>query len=322
MSWKQPEHPIPIGECKPCLGVFVWIDRPWSEHPFLYNRFRITTDEQLQQVLSLGPDRIYWIPSKSTSEPVAPPPGSGGAATPVPAAPPTAASVKKRDEKLERQRAIVNRAERAWDKASLASREALLGMRDNPRQAAPKLRELTSAVAEQVSNSESILLLLGDKHGQGPQYHALNCMTVAVLIAKALALPAGAIKEIALGALAHDVGLVKVPPHILRSANRSRVEENLYREHCRFGVELARSSGGFSAGAIAAIEDHHEALDGSGFPAGKKGAAIGLAARIVGVVNRYDRLCHPESPDTRSMLPTHALKKCGRKNKPALTSRF
>lgn len=311
MIWKKPEHPIPIGECLPQLGVFVWIDRPWSEHPFLYNKFRITTEEQLQQVLALGSDRVYWIPSKSTSEPAPAPAGAGAApeqARPA-AAPPPTASVRQRDEKLERQRAIVNRAERAYDKAAQSSREALLGMRDNPRQAAPKLRELTASVAEQVANSESILLLLGDKHGHGPQYHALNCMTLSVLVAKALGLPTAAVGEIALGALAHDVGLVNVPPHIVRSANRNRAEENLYREHCRFGVELARSSGGFSESAIAALQDHHEALDGSGFPAGKKGNAIGLAARIVGVVNRYDRLCHPDSPETRAMLPTHALKK-------------
>ena len=102
MNWRHPENPIPIGEGLPRVGVFVWIDRPWSEHPFLYNKFRITTEEQLQQVLALGSHRVYWIPGKSTCEPLPARVKEGSAPPPPAASRPPVASVKSRDRKIGR----------------------------------------------------------------------------------------------------------------------------------------------------------------------------------------------------------------------------
>jgi HD-GYP domain-containing protein (c-di-GMP phosphodiesterase class II) len=188
----------------------------------------------------------------------------------------------------------------------------LLGLRDHPKQAGIKMRDISSSAAQSVANGEALLLLLGDKVGDkeahGPQHHALNCMTLSMLVGKALGLPPAAVGEIALGALAHDVGSTMIPRHILRAKKRNSAEQNLYREHCKLGVDLALISGAFSKAAISAIQDHHEAIDGSGFPSGKKGDAIGMAARIVAVANCYDRLCSPESPETSPMLPANALK--------------
>lgn len=305
--WTKPENPVPIDNLQLRLGVFVWIDRSWKEHPFFNNKFRITTQEQLAQLQALGSDRIYWVPSKSTAEPL---PATGDEAPPpIPASKELQqAAYKQKNDEVQRQRDQLVRAERAWEKAAKETTEALLGMRDNPKQAGSKMRELSSATTKSILGGEALLHLLGGKEGQGPQHHALNCMTLSMLIGKALKVPLTAVNEIALGALAHDAGKSMIPKHILRTKTRNKVEENLFRDHCKLGVELATISGAFSEGAISAIRDHHEALDGSGYPAGKKADEIGLAARIVAVANRYDRLCSPESPDVEPMLPARALR--------------
>jgi HD-GYP domain-containing protein (c-di-GMP phosphodiesterase class II) len=305
--WKKPENPIPIGNLQLRIGVFVWVDRSWKEHPFIYNKFRITSDEQLRQVLALGPERVYWIPAKSTAEPGPPAQGEPELRAPIKSA--KTESFSKKNDEMNRQRALISKAERDWEQAAKLTTESLLGLRDNPKQAGTKMRDLSKSAAQSVSGGEALLHMLGDKDGQGPQHHALNCMTISMLVAKAIGLPAAAVNEVALGALAHDVGSTMIPRHILRANKRTKVEENLYRDHCRLGVELALMSGAFSEGAIAAIRDHHEALDGSGFPSGKSGAAIGLSARIVAVADHYDRLCSPQSPEKLPMLPANALRK-------------
>jgi HD-GYP domain-containing protein (c-di-GMP phosphodiesterase class II) len=180
------------------------------------------------------------------------------------------------------------------------------------------MREFTQEAVQSVGGSEALLHLLGNKHGDGPQHHALNCMSLAILLAKRMGLPDAAVSEIALGAMSHDIGKTLIPAHIFRAKTRSKHEESLYRDHCIRGVELARISGSFSEGAISAIQDHHERLDGSGFPNGKKGSAIGLSARIVAVINHYDRLCSPESPERESMSPGEALKKMWREEQARL----
>lgn len=311
--WNKPENPVPIGNDQLRVGVFVWIDRGWKEHPFIYNKFRITSDEQLKQLLALGSKDIFWIPSKSTATPGPPlPPEEITAPQETTSIAPNSDAVSEKTERLERQRALINKAERDWEKSAKTARESLLGLRDNPKQAGAKMREFTIATAQSVSGGEALLHLLEDKHGQGPQHHALNCMTLSMLLAKAMGLTSDAVSEVALGALAHDAGKAMIPAHLLRAKTRSKAEENLYRDHCRLGAELARVSGAFSEDAISIIQDHHEAIDGSGFPSGKKRAAISIAARIVAVANRYDRLCSPESPEKESILPTDALKKMWR----------
>jgi HD-GYP domain-containing protein (c-di-GMP phosphodiesterase class II) len=317
--WKKPENPVPIGNDQLVIGVFVWINKSWSDHDFILNKFRITTEQQLKEVIALGTENIYWFPSKSTAKPKPPAPQQD---IPPPPPPPVvdlhAERLKEKTEKVQRQRALVSKAERNWEKAAKAAREAMLGMRDNPRQAGGKMREFSQEAVQSVGGNEALLHLLGNKQGDGPQHHALNCMSLAILLAKKMGLPDAAVSEIALGALSHDIGKTLIPAHIFRAKARSKHEESLYRDHCIRGVELARISGAFSEGAIAAIQDHHERLDGSGFPNGRKGSAIGLSARIVAVINHYDRLCSPESPERESMSPGEALKKMWREEQTRL----
>jgi hypothetical protein len=72
--WKKPENPVPIGNDQLVIGVFVWINKSWSDHDFILNKFRITTEQQLKEVIALGTENIYWFPSKSTAKPKPPAP--------------------------------------------------------------------------------------------------------------------------------------------------------------------------------------------------------------------------------------------------------
>ena len=304
----NPEGPQPLGEQRLRLGVYVWIDLPWTAHPFLRNRFRISSDKQLKALGELGSRSLYWIPALSDAAPLPPLPAPPGPAQPPPAPPP--APVATGEQKLRRQRLIAARIQREWDASSQQVRESLLGMRDNPKQAGAGMRDLAARLASTMNQGPVLLQLLGKEPGEGLQHHALNCMTLSMLLARSMNLSPTTVGAIGLGALAHDIGKLLIPAHVLRAENRSSVQESWYREHCRLGVELATDSGAFSEHAIAAIRDHHEALDGSGFPAGKLGPQIGVAARIVAIANRYDRLCSPESPKakSRALLPAEALK--------------
>jgi hypothetical protein len=72
-----------------------------------------------------------------------------------------------------------------------------------------------------------------------------------------------------------------------------------------FSAQFAAQSGAFSPAALAVIADHHESVDGSGWPLGKK--TSGKGARILAMVDRYDRLCSPEVTDRDPLMPAEAL---------------
>ncbi|MDP3538653.1 MAG: DUF3391 domain-containing protein [Azonexus sp.] len=316
--WKKPEKPIAIDPSQVVIGMFVWMDVSWDDHPFLYNRFKISDDKQVATIRALPiHGKLYYHPEKSSAQPA---PFVEGAVPPTPMAhmqePESAQESelakemvrqnKEKHERLQKQKDAAARADRAWEQAAKVTREAMLGMGRSPKQAGEQLLNLSKTTASQISQGQEVLLhLLGDKEGDGPQFHALNVMTLAMVLGKVAGLTEAQLAEVALGTLAHDIGKIKVPPHLLKAKVRAKHEEAFYREHGAYGLELAKLSGAFGATAMSVIADHHEYIDGSGWPTGKTTA--GPAARIAALVNRYDRLCSPESPEREGLMPSEAL---------------
>ena len=109
-----------------------------------------------------------------------------------------------------------------------------------------------------------------------------------------------------MGALFHDVGLVDVPDRVrMKKEARNAAEEQVYRQHCAFGVEIARRVK-LPPEVIAVIGLHHERMDGSGYPQGLKGDALPVAVRIVSAVESYDELCNPMQLEA-ALTPHEAL---------------
>ncbi|MBI5789982.1 MAG: DUF3391 domain-containing protein [Rhodocyclales bacterium] len=288
------------------VGLFVDIDLPWGAHPFLYSKFCITSVEQIAEIRALGLAHVKYYPNKSTATP-GPLPDHPPFQTELPAKGDTRSNFEEQKRaRLQAQKDDARRAERGWETAAKQTREALAGLKQSPKQAGQLLASLSRETADKVSAGGEILLhLLGDKKDEGPQFHALNTMTLAMVLGKALKLGAGELADLALGALAHDIGNIKIPPHLLKAKVRAKHEEDFYRAHVHYGVDIARETGVFSPRALAIIEEHHEFLDGSGFPRGTK--KLAPLAQIVSLVNRYDRLCGPESPEKTALMPAEAL---------------
>lgn len=312
--WKKPEKPVAIHPSQVVEGLFIWIDLPWDDHPFLYGRFKIRDEKQVATLKSLPtlPGNLYYYAEKSDVDPgpvVETPPVHEAAAAEAMENERTrqlAEEKKQQQQRLQQRKDAAARADRAWEKSARATREAMIGMARTPRQAGAQLMELSQQTAQIIAQGQEVLLhLLGDKQGDGPQFHALNVMTLSMLLGKSLGLSEEQLAELALGALAHDVGKVKIPVHLLKARERARHEEDFYREHVRFGVQLAQESGVFGPAALAVVADHHERLDGSGWPAQKR--ALDPITAIVALANRYDRLCSPESPEREALMPAEAL---------------
>lgn len=318
--WNKPGQPVPIDPSQVVIGLYVWLDVRWDEHPFLSNRLMVKTPKDVALIQSLDvAGRLYCYPDKSsTAVPAAsaaPREPSVSATSPatqatVAAAAAMAAEVKliekAKKEKHQRQKDAATRADRAWESAARHTKEALLTLNRSPKVAGELLAALSKETAASIANGQDILLhLLGDKKEQGPQFHALNVLTLCMLVGKKLGLTETELADLAMGALAHDAGKVQVPPQILKNPHRKKHEEDFFRQHVMFSVQLASTSGAFSKEALSIIADHHEAPNGSGWPRGRRDSS--RAARILAVVNRYDNLCTPEATGVEPLMPAEAL---------------
>jgi HD-GYP domain-containing protein (c-di-GMP phosphodiesterase class II) len=91
--------------------------------------------------------------------------------------------------------------------------------------------------------------------------------------------------------LLHDVGKLSVPLEILRKPGSLDDEEFAeIRKHPEAGRRLLEELGGFSETVRRLVSDHHERLDGTGYPRGLEGCDLALETRILAACDVYDAL--------------------------------
>lgn len=298
-----------ISPAQLAIGLHVHLDLPWTQHPFTFSSFKIKTLEQILTLQSLGLERIRFSRSKSDGEPLALPAESPP--MPPPLVPEDDAAYAAKRARIERLLAQQQRAA-ACEREFLSSARALKAITQNvfsrPEQAREEGLALIKTMADSMLTDADVAInLMKDKIGGEETYHhALNVTLLAMMLAKELKAPPEAIRVMGMGALFHDIGKLEPPDSLVRKTDAlSKPERSLFQQHCAYGIDIAQKLG-LSSEASAIIAQHHEQMDGSGYPKGLQGPAISMLARMVGLVNAYDNLCNPNNV-AQAMTPHEAL---------------
>ncbi len=115
--------------------------------------------------------------------------------------------------------------------------------------------------------------------------HQRRVTSLAVKIAESMELKKSDIDTVKYASLVHDLGKVVVPTEILSKPGKlDETEMALIREHAKQGYEMI-SELKIDLPIAEAVYQHHERLDGSGYPRGLKGEEISIHARIIGVAD-------------------------------------
>jgi PAS domain S-box-containing protein len=139
----------------------------------------------------------------------------------------------------------------------------------------------------QTIQSITIMLEKRDPYTAGHQRRAAD---LAVAIARELQLDENAIEGIRLGTMIHDIGIIYVPAEIInRPGKLSQSERNIVHSHAEVGYDITKDID-FPWPVAQMVLQHHERLDGSGYPAGLKGDEILFEARIIGVVDMIEAM--------------------------------
>jgi len=121
--------------------------------------------------------------------------------------------------------------------------------------------------------------------------HSVNVGVIAGIIGKLLKWEEKPLVELVLCGLLHDVGKTRIPLEILNKPTKLLdYEMIMMKEHSSLGYELIAGSHDISHDVKLGILQHHERLDGSGYPNQLKGDDIFLIARIVAVADVYDAI--------------------------------
>ena len=152
----------------------------------------------------------------------------------------------------------------------VASEEAYLGAR---------VRALMIRLAEKDTSTEE---------------HTRRVAALSVEVGERLGLSAGRLRSLAIGGLLHDMGKLSVPDAILRKPGP--LDEDEFAQiklHPQRGRELLNELGGFDETVQRLVLDHHERLDGRGYPRGLDGRGLDLETRILALCDVYDALVSP-----------------------------
>ncbi|MDE2585406.1 MAG: GAF domain-containing protein, partial [Betaproteobacteria bacterium] len=130
-------------------------------------------------------------------------------------------------------------------------------------------------------------LEMRDPYTAGHQRHVA---ALAMAIARELELTEEEIHGIRLAALVHDIGKIKVPAEVLaKPGHLSDLEYRLIQTHVEAGHEILKGID-FPWPIANIVLQHHERLDGSGYPGGLKGDEILLAAKIMAVADTVEAM--------------------------------
>ena len=155
-----------------------------------------------------------------------------------------------------------------------------------------RIADATSKIRQREQETLFRLAKAGEYRDQETGNHILRMARYSRLIAEAMTLPRERCDLIEAAAPMHDIGKIGIPDHILLKPGKlTREEFDIMKSHPLFGYQILHNSPSkyLSLGAEIAL-NHHEKVDGSGYPHGKVRDEIPLEARIVAVADVYDAL--------------------------------
>ena len=126
------------------------------------------------------------------------------------------------------------------------------------------------------------------------EYTFMHCVSVAGLMtafAREVGLEQEIIHQVAIGGMVHDLGKILVPDQILNKPGRLDQDEfGLMKQHVDFSDQLLKEHTGLSQQARDVVLQHHERMDGTGYPLGLRGDQISLIGQMSAIVDVYDAL--------------------------------
>ncbi|SOC13058.1 putative nucleotidyltransferase with HDIG domain [Ureibacillus xyleni] len=169
--------------------------------------------------------------------------------------------------------------------------------------------ELVDDLLNSVTKNEEILTILTDTliYDEYIYQHSFQVTLYSLAIAKELGYSYADLKTIGIGALLHDVGKMVIPTDILLKPGRLTDEEyETMKKHARYGFDILRNLHTVSLLVAHCAFQHHERLDGSGYPRGLVDYEIHPFAKIIAVADVFDAVTS-NRVYRKKMLPSQGI---------------
>ena len=287
------------------FGQFVYeLDRPWTETPFPFQGFTLENEEQLKTLRACC-KHVYvdTEPELRDTQKEKLQPGTG----------PLAPGLQGTGKVVHVARASVEsempRAGEAHGATHAVMREAIGTLRSGKTLEAGEVTlAIVNMTDSMLRNPDAMVLVNAlQKSGDYQLGRAVNKSIYMIAFARFLGMDEASIEIAGQVGMLADVGMLRTPELLRMRAGRLTPQElELMKRHVDASVEMLRGATDLrpEVAQIAAL--HHERYDGTGYPKGLKGDAIGVLGGVAGIVDVFDAMT-TKRPYAEAMSPSNAL---------------
>lgn len=325
---------IPMKSTDLRVGMYVDLNCSWFRHPFARKNFKLTTEKQIQTIHTLGLNTILVDPSHSdphlfhsrdqrstipisppetpkTTVPITPSRESGVRDTKGTSVSPNSNGTSAASPHVTQYKDSLHKTEAAYQEVLGQSQSVLTsvyaGSEEGMATAKEMLNGLTDLILNDATSGAMAILMNGQDLDDTNALHALNSCVLSMMVGRQFDLSPDELKILGIAALLHDIGLQKVPAELLKNPQHlTQKERALMQKHPEYGADMVQQFAGFPPQALEVILQHHERVNGSGYPAGLTEHHLSLLTKIVMVVDEYDALINNPSPN-KNLNPSEAL---------------
>jgi HD-GYP domain-containing protein (c-di-GMP phosphodiesterase class II) len=308
------------------VGMYIHdLDCGWMEHPFVRNRFAITSEDEIQKIVACGIRSVTIDCTRGLDVADAPTVAEADAATEAEVAAIAARPVTPLRTTLveEFDRAVAIRRQAAG-LVRTVMQDARLGKAIEMDKVAPVVENITASI---LRNASALLGLSVIKNKDDYTFlHSVSVCTLLVAFCRSRKMDADTIYQAGIGGLLHDTGKALVPDEILNKPGRLTDEEfDIVRRHPKDGYDILCRTSGIGAIPLDITLHHHERRDGTGYPDRQGGQDISELAQMAAIVDVYDAITADRCYH-KGMPAAEALRKMYEWSKfhfnPALTQEF
>ena len=177
--------------------------------------------------------------------------------------------------------------------ASFDGRPAIIAVAQDiteKARAEERIKGYVARLEQAMQSTVNVVATIGELRDPYTHGHERRVGEVAAAIAAEMGLDSGRVEGIRIAGYLHDVGKIGVPAEILAKPTRlSKVEFDLVKDHARKSYEILKDVE-FPWPVAEAAWQHHERLDGSGYPRGLKGDEVILEARILAIADTVEAM--------------------------------
>lgn len=187
----------------------------------------------------------------------------------------------------------LNRAAKLYAEAKALQQKAFDDIKAGRPLALEPMQNMASAFMESVFRNQDALLCMTRIREKDAYLleHSVNVSILMTILARHLKLDETVIHQLATGALLHDVGKILVQDKVLNKPGKLTDEEFIeMRRHVEYGYDVVKHMPGISPISLEVLIQHHERLDGRGYPHKLSADGISHYGRMIAIVDSYDAI--------------------------------